>query len=751
MMKNLLVKLTFVSGMFLIFYFNQPIKASAAIEQVSLLDRPYPKAERVTNVNELAKYNLLKYTPWSTYIGNDSGWKLAKSNGYNEILNSSNEVIGKANVTGSTFYYSLHGGVGIPNLLTNRSFKSVQDHNYQVTYFLVDSSFVNPEVKMKITKGEEITGALYRDMPIAFNTMVYQNFRTDGISGYLSFQNILYSSWNGYAVVNGKDFSILDLDQNIIEARTEVEKLYTDTTYTKLNEFVTQKELDDVKKIVDSVVNAAERNFLFQYTDRAQNLLNLVKMTLVTDELSDNVDNQNSYQVSGKTFPYAYVRIKGNENFPENTLVSPFKSDSENFTLQADEIGNYTVNLENDARFIAEESVTVVSNRHGKVMKEELIVKDKTAPTGKVKTAHSVLKDPVPSPDKFVTELKDSNVVNKKITAEFSGKNSREKVNEMLQKSGNYTVYVNIKDDASNVTEIESELIVYDSNSLLESSNFQIDQKELLSLSKEKTLDRFLKDSQTIAYLIKDTNKIDLINKVQLIGFDSFKKELGETTFKYLISKEDTGLTKDLMSEFIVTVTQPGARKPVDPTNPQLENPIDAENEGTGNVGYLRIDYVPTSFNFGTVKTSFLNKVYQAEPAYSVSGKTLAKQWVQVSDTRLSNHGWTLSVEQSTPFRGSDGSILKGAALTIPKGSIYNTAFGGNPIVDSSIQSQEVELSGTPTSILSTSKTSGTGKNITTNVWEASQVSLYVPGGGAKNKVHYETTLNWLLATEVPN
>lgn len=725
-----------------------PWNASAEIIQGSLSGRPYPTADKVTDMNQLTKYNLLKDRPGVSYIYN-GGWGLAKLDGYGRII-WGNDTAGTLKMYNGGFYLSLNGNA--PNVLTNKTFKGVKNHQYQVTYQLKDGSYDPSGVsfEMTIREGVGLDGKVYLTLPGTLNTMIYQNFKIGDYSGDLVFQTRLNSKMTFVGRV-GTNHTIVDLDQNIIEARTDVQKLFTDTTYTKLNEFVTQKELDNVKKTVDSVVNSKERTFLLQYTDLAQEFLDAIQMTLTTTELNDNIEHLNSVMIKGTTYPYAYIKITGNTNLPATSLPSPFKDEPANFTLQADENGNYTVNLENDGHFIAGEKIVVVANRHGKQLSKNIIVKDQTIPTGKAKTVHNILKDAIPTPDKFVTDLNDSNPNNKKITVEYSIKNNSDKITEMLQKSGKYIVYVTIKDDASNSTEIQSELMVYDSNSLLESHNFQIDQEELISLSNEEMLDRFLKDSQTQAYLIKETNKIDLVNKLQLRGLDSFKKEVGTYALSYFLAKEDSGLTKDLTSEFTVTITQPGASKPVNPTNPQSGSETDAENEGTGNIGYLRMDYAPSTFDFGKVTTSFVNKTYQAKQPLSVSGQSLTKQWVQVSDTRLSNNGWTLNVNQSTPFVGSDGSILEGALLKIPKGTIYNTASNATPIIDSSIISQEVSLSKTPTAILMTPKANASGKNITTNVWDPTQVSLYVPGGSAKNKVHYQTTINWSLVTEVPN
>lgn len=745
-------KLLFVVGLTLIGWHYCPLNVSAEISQESLVDRPQPTSDKVTDINLLTKYNLLKGSKFRAYFY-DKVWEYGSIDQDNNILNRSYQPLGSLKKFDDiSFSFMVNGNSKM--LMVARTFLVKPGHEYQVSYSLKNASYdpLYPlTLNMAIVPGSTFGGIPYKTLPNTFDTMMYQNFKVDIETAKEASYTVNMNSIQVYQGIISTNTTIIDLNQNIIEARRDVEKLFTDNTYTKLKEFVTQKELDSVKKTVDLVVNSTERTFLLQYTELAQKFLDDVQMTLTTTEINDNIESLNNKEVKGTTYPHAYVRITGKTSLPTASLLSPFKDDPKNFTIQADELGNYTVRLENDEHFIAGEKIVVEANRHGKQAIENVVVKDKTPPKGEAKSIHSILKDAIPTPDKFVTDLNDSNPNNKKITAEYSTKNNSDQLQQMMQKSGTYTVYVMIKDEASNSTEIQSELIVYDSNSLLESTDFQMDQEELLSFSNEEMANHFLRRSQTQAYLIKDTNKIDLTDKLQLRGLDTFKKELGSYTLSYFLSKEDSGLTIDLTSEFIVTVTQPDASKPVEPTNPQPETSVDAENEGTGNKGYLRMDYAPSIFDFGKLKTSFLNKTYQAKQPLSVSGKPLTRQWVQVSDTRSSSNGWTLSVHQSTPFVGSDGSTLKGAILRIPKGTIYNTLSNEIPVSDTSIISHEISLSETPTAILATPKNKNRGKKITTNVWNPSQVTLYVPSGSAKNKVHYQTTVNWSLMTDVPN
>nr|WP_225422342.1 WxL domain-containing protein [Lactiplantibacillus pentosus] len=183
-----------------------------------------------------------------------------------------------------------------------------------------------------------------------------------------------------------------------------------------------------------------------------------------------------------------------------------------------------------------------------------------------------------------------------------------------------------------------------------------------------------------------------------------------------------------------------GPTAPTEPEQPGTTNTSGQENSGTGNTGELRLDYAPSQFNFGNVTTSMTAKTYAAQPINGV-----AKQWLQVSDNRLATHGWTVTARQDVPFTSTSGHQLTGAALRIPAGQTYNERASGQ------LKSYAVSLTTAEQPVFAAPATANIGKDISTNVWQPTQVQLTVPGNTAKAGQSYNTTVTWTLTATVTN
>lgn len=179
-----------------------------------------------------------------------------------------------------------------------------------------------------------------------------------------------------------------------------------------------------------------------------------------------------------------------------------------------------------------------------------------------------------------------------------------------------------------------------------------------------------------------------------------------------------------------------GPTKPTIPDAPGTGDATDVENPGTGNTGELRLDYAPSRFNFGTVKTSMQRQTYTASRVNNV-----AKQWLQVSDNRLNATGWQVTVAQPTAFTSSTGKTLTGAELKLPVGHTYNehTTTG--------LTSYGLTVNNAAQPIFRAS--SGNGRDLSTNVWAPEDVSLTLPGQTAVRGETYTTTINWTLTASV--
>lgn len=212
---------------------------------------------------------------------------------------------------------------------------------------------------------------------------------------------------------------------------------------------------------------------------------------------------------------------------------------------------------------------------------------------------------------------------------------------------------------------------------------------------------------------------------------------------------------------------------PVDPTNPGKDvTPLDPDgNPGKpGTPGPLSIDFVST-LNFGSNKISSSDEVYYAEPqviwndtdedSVVENGETSTRPaYVQVSDNRGTNSGWTLTVRQETQLnnRSAQNSVLTGAEIKLKNGTasshMSNTTA---PIVNTSI----ILVPGATSTVMTAAAGGGAGtwvdyfgtlENINvegTAVEKNTAVTLSVPGSTPKDAVLYSATLIWTLS-EIP-
>lgn len=106
---------------------------------------------------------------------------------------------------------------------------------------------------------------------------------------------------------------------------------------------------------------------------------------------------------------------------------------------------------------------------------------------------------------------------------------------------------------------------------------------------------------------------------------------------------------------------------PVGPTNPDGTDPT----PGTG--GALSIDFA-SSLSFGTQKISSKDATYFAHAQWISKDKDgsavdmTRPNYVQVTDTRGTWDGWTLTVAESDQFQNTSGEKLTGAELSFSKG-----------------------------------------------------------------------------------
>lgn len=198
---------------------------------------------------------------------------------------------------------------------------------------------------------------------------------------------------------------------------------------------------------------------------------------------------------------------------------------------------------------------------------------------------------------------------------------------------------------------------------------------------------------------------------------------------------------------------------PVDPENPDPENPVepidptDPEGPNPGTQGPLSIDYA-SSLDFGENKISTRDAVYFAK-AQELSDGRYVPNYVQITDNRGTNAGWTLQVQQNGQLgnASTQNNELTGAVIAFSGSAVAGTMTN----VDAPTHPDGFTLDPNGATSLVMAATEGAGAGTWVNRFgevdedaiSNSAITLSVPGSTPKDQVTYSTTLTWNLS-DVP-
>jgi hypothetical protein len=223
--------------------------------------------------------------------------------------------------------------------------------------------------------------------------------------------------------------------------------------------------------------------------------------------------------------------------------------------------------------------------------------------------------------------------------------------------------------------------------------------------------------------------------------------------------------------------------KPFNPNEPTPEEPVnpigpDGEQANPGTAGPLSLDFA-SSFFFGNRKITNQDVVYKANAqALANQDGTITSyvpNYIQVTDNRGNNAGWTLNVSQTGQLRSTKATTngeLKGAMITLKEPVSVGLTNSMAP------KAHEVTLdpNGAKSIVMSAEAGTGSGTWITRwgsqgdlmdeeqsvldkqsnskllekeNVTVSPAVTLSIPGKTPRDAVRYTTTLNWIL-TNIP-
>ena len=202
-------------------------------------------------------------------------------------------------------------------------------------------------------------------------------------------------------------------------------------------------------------------------------------------------------------------------------------------------------------------------------------------------------------------------------------------------------------------------------------------------------------------------------------------------------------------------ITDTDITNPVDPLDPEKPvtpvDPVDPEKPvDPGTAGPLSIDFASPLY-FGEQKISTVDKVYTAD-AQPLSDSTTRPNYVQVTDKRGGEQGWTLQVKQDGQFATADDNELVGASITFANGEAITGSASAIPSILTTGFSLVPDGTGAAQVVMAAKAGEGAGTQIYRagdDATKASSISLSVPGKTIKYQDPYTTSLTWTL-TDVP-
>ena len=149
--------------------------------------------------------------------------------------------------------------------------------------------------------------------------------------------------------------------------------------------------------------------------------------------------------------------------------------------------------------------------------------------------------------------------------------------------------------------------------------------------------------------------------------------------YQYLYERDgqplETRVTRDEQEYWLVYGLE-STPQPVDPLDPDTqvnpENPPEIDEEQ----GFVSLDFV-SQFQFGTVGIRSETTTYDALPQKLLQpadpNDNLRPNYVQVSDRRRENSGWTLRATLREPFESDEGHQLTGARILLDNIDVVTT------------------------------------------------------------------------------
>ncbi|OJG73960.1 hypothetical protein RV12_GL000541 [Enterococcus quebecensis] len=196
-----------------------------------------------------------------------------------------------------------------------------------------------------------------------------------------------YDGTGGYPYTDAfwkiSNITYKDATNEWLTLKKRINGLFADTEQKELSLSTTTQLINDLRKEVQdfsNVLTATDKKDLENLLSKAQTLLGKINVTITTGELVDNPTQQESYTVTGKTYPKAFLSFSGSASLPEGQLSSEVKDDTSKYQIRANADGTFNYTLPKDQYFTAGETVVIKGMLNGKAATVTRIVKDTTPP-----------------------------------------------------------------------------------------------------------------------------------------------------------------------------------------------------------------------------------------------------------------------------------------------------------------------------------------------------------------------------------
>lgn len=394
-------------------------------------------------------------------------------------------------------------------------------------------------------------------------------------------------------------------DIQAVSAWTKADAAVTDPTFNWTPMYgvkVTYNGSTVTNTVANSVTNAMIDNFTTNYktANFSRVLYDYIPDVVIGfDQPSDNKNLPSGQKLTGVVNNGAallfYKVVDENDSSKDVLLTmptenSPIEGDTQKYNTIADNNGTFSYTLPSDVTLYAGEKIRAYAWCNGKDNSEIQTVLDKTPPEGESVVYQSVVNDPVPDPSVFVKNPTDTNPETQTFTYAFNSETPATTIETYMKTAGEYTVKVDLTDNAGNTSTISSILVVNANGQYIGGNDIEIPFETVKTMSSEDLKSYILLNSSPTAFTIVDGEKRLLDNKITVSSLggldDSASLQAKNYTVTIFVSASDAGLPTDMIGTIIVKVTDdnpPTATSKVTPiqindTNAIVGSGVDLKN-----------------------------------------------------------------------------------------------------------------------------------------------------------------------------